>query len=101
MFSLHEEKEKPEPLIFVEKYSKLCCQFCCSVFKDSVITTCGHTFCRQCALKSKKCPVDNAKLTVVVAEQTGGELFIHCQHGCHEAGTGKPGVFEVPLHYQA
>ena len=41
MFSLHEEKEKPEPLIFVEKYSKLCCQFCCSVFKDPVITTCG------------------------------------------------------------
>lgn len=47
----------------------------------------------------EKCPVDNAKLTVVVnniavAEQIG-ELFIHCRHGCHAAGTGKPGVFEV------
>lgn len=47
----------------------------------------------------EKCPVDNAKLTVVVnniavAEQIG-ELFIHCRHGCRAAGTGKPGVFEV------
>ncbi|KAL6084807.1 hypothetical protein STEG23_020345 [Scotinomys teguina] len=99
-FSLPEEEEEPEPLVFAEQPSvKLCCQLCCSVFKDPVITTCGHTFCRRCALKSEKCPVDNAKLTVVVnniavAEQIG-ELFIHCRHGCHAAGTGKPGVFEV------
>lgn len=99
-FSLPEEEEEPEPLVFAEQPSvKLCCQLCCNVFKDPVITTCGHTFCRRCALKSEKCPVDNAKLTVVVnniavAEQIG-ELFIHCRHGCHAAGTGKPGVFEV------
>ena len=47
----------------------------------------------------EKCPVDNAKLTVVVnniavAEQIG-ELFIHCRHGCRAAGGGKPSVFEV------
>ncbi|KAK2501307.1 hypothetical protein MC885_018338 [Smutsia gigantea] len=99
-FSLPEEEEEPEPLVFAEQPSvKLCCQLCCGVFKDPVITTCGHTFCRRCALKSEKCPVDNAKLTVVVnniavAEQIG-ELFIHCRHGCRGAGGGKPTVFEV------
>lgn len=31
-----------EPLVFAEQLSvKLCCQLCCSVFKDPVITTCG------------------------------------------------------------
>ncbi|KAM8780128.1 E3 ubiquitin-protein ligase TRAF7 isoform 2-T2 [Rhynchonycteris naso] len=99
-FSLPEEEEEPEPLVFAEQLSvKLCCQLCCSVFKDPVITTCGHTFCRRCALKSEKCPVDNAKLTVVVnniavAEQIG-ELCIHCRHGCRAVGSGKPTVFEV------
>ncbi|MFT7812099.1 E3 ubiquitin-protein ligase TRAF7-like [Arapaima gigas] len=99
-FSLHEEEEDTEPQVFAEQPSvKLCCQLCCSVFKDPVITTCGHTFCRRCALTSEKCPVDNAKLTVVVnniavAEQIG-ELFIHCKYGCRPAATGKPGAFEV------
>lgn len=50
-------------------------------------------------LPTEKCPVDNAKLTVVVnniavAEQIG-ELFIHCRHGCRAVGAGKPSVFEV------
>uniref|UniRef100_A0A8C9TYN9 TNF receptor-associated factor 7 n=1 Tax=Scleropages formosus TaxID=113540 RepID=A0A8C9TYN9_SCLFO len=90
-FSLHEEEEDTEPQVFAEQPSvKLCCQLCCSVFKDPVITTCGV---------SQKCPVDNAKLTVVVnniavAEQIG-ELFIHCKYGCRPAATGKPGAFEV------
>ncbi|XP_010074993.1 PREDICTED: E3 ubiquitin-protein ligase TRAF7-like, partial [Pterocles gutturalis] len=99
-FSLHEEEEEPEPLVFSEQPSvKLCCQLCCSVFKDPVITTCGHTFCRRCALTSEKCPVDNAKLTVVVnniavAEQIG-ELLIHCKYGCRPAASSKPAAFEV------
>ncbi|KAF2984150.1 hypothetical protein EK904_007639 [Melospiza melodia maxima] len=99
-FSLHEEEEEPEPLVFAEQPSvKLCCQLCCSVFKDPVITTCGHTFCRRCALTSEKCPVDNAKLTVVVnniavAEQIG-ELFIHCKYGCRPAASSKSPAFEV------
>uniref|UniRef100_A0A673A6Z7 TNF receptor-associated factor 7 n=1 Tax=Sphaeramia orbicularis TaxID=375764 RepID=A0A673A6Z7_9TELE len=112
-FSLHEEEEDTEPQVFAEQPSvKLCCQLCCNVFKDPVITTCGHTFCRRCALTSDKCPVDAAKLTVVVnniavAEQIG-ELFIHCKYGCRStaSGTGgatasnatvagKPGAFEV------
>uniref|UniRef100_A0A3B3SSJ1 E3 ubiquitin-protein ligase TRAF7 n=1 Tax=Paramormyrops kingsleyae TaxID=1676925 RepID=A0A3B3SSJ1_9TELE len=90
-FSLHEEEEDTEPQVFAEQPSvKLCCQLCCSVFKDPVITTCGV---------SEKCPVDTAKLTVVVnniavAEQIG-ELFIHCKYGCRPATSGKPGAFEV------
>ncbi|RMC17516.1 hypothetical protein DUI87_05178 [Hirundo rustica rustica] len=47
----------------------------------------------------EKCPVDNAKLTVVVnniavAEQIG-ELFIHCKYGCRPAASSKPTAFEV------
>lgn len=59
-----------------------------------------------------KCPVDAAKLTVVVnniavAEQIG-ELFIHCKYGCRATASGaggaaastatvagKPGAYEV------
>ncbi|XP_075939167.1 E3 ubiquitin-protein ligase TRAF7 isoform X3 [Anarhichas minor] len=112
-FSLHEEEEDTEPQVFAEQPSvKLCCQLCCNVFKDPVITTCGHTFCRRCALTSDKCPVDAAKLTVVVnniavAEQIG-ELFIHCKYGCRATASaaggaaaststvaGKPGAYEV------
>uniref|UniRef100_A0AAX7TXM8 TNF receptor-associated factor 7 n=1 Tax=Astatotilapia calliptera TaxID=8154 RepID=A0AAX7TXM8_ASTCA len=100
-FSLHEEEEDTqEPQVFAEQPSvKLCCQLCCNVFKDPVITTCGHTFCRRCALTSDKCPVDAAKLTVVVnniavAEQIG-ELFIHCKYGCRAVVAGKPGAYEV------
>lgn len=65
-----------------------------------------------CFLLADKCPVDAAKLTVVVnniavAEQIG-ELFIHCKHGCRAAASaaggaaaspsavaGKPGGYEV------
>ncbi|KAG3272897.1 TRAF7-containing [Ictidomys tridecemlineatus] len=71
-FSLPEEEKEPEPLPSV----KLCCQLCCGVFKDSVITTCGHTFCRRCLTVV----VNN----IAVAKQIGA-LFIHCRHGCREA----------------
>lgn len=51
------------------------------------------------SLPAEKCPVDNAKLTVVVnniavAEQIG-ELFIHCKYGCRPAASSKPAAFEV------
>jgi E3 ubiquitin-protein ligase TRAF7 len=37
--------------VFVEEPSKkLCCMLCNHVFKDPVITSCGHTFCRSCAV---------------------------------------------------
>lgn len=65
-------------------------------------------------LLTDKCPVDAAKLTVVVnniavAEQIG-ELFVHCKYGCRATASGagaagagaspatvagKPGVYEV------
>ncbi|NXY38879.1 TRAF7 ligase, partial [Pomatorhinus ruficollis] len=100
-FSLHEEEEEPEPLVFAEQPSvKLCCQLCCSVFKDPVITTCGPSVTVSSFPPSaEKCPVDNAKLTVVVnniavAEQIG-ELFIHCKYGCRPAASSKPTAFEV------
>ncbi|RXN02116.1 E3 ubiquitin-protein ligase TRAF7 [Acipenser ruthenus] len=143
-FSLHEEEEEAEPVVFAEQPSvKLCCQLCCVVFKDPVITTCGGIFSSGkceiiwvawnilppqeaglavavwhcCQVQSaaglnrnytypkpvfgwlEKCPVDNAKLTVVVnniavAEQIG-ELFIHCKCGCRPASSGKPAAFEV------
>uniref|UniRef100_A0AAX7UUC5 E3 ubiquitin-protein ligase TRAF7 n=1 Tax=Astatotilapia calliptera TaxID=8154 RepID=A0AAX7UUC5_ASTCA len=101
-FSLHEEEEDTEPQVFAEQPSvKLCCQLCCNVFKDPVITTCGHTFCRRCALTSDKCPVDAAKLTVVVnniavAEQIG-ELFIHCKYGCRAVGSSAAAYEVDPL----
>ncbi|XP_061416769.1 E3 ubiquitin-protein ligase TRAF7 isoform X1 [Lethenteron reissneri] len=99
-FSLHEDEDDEDPLVFAEPPSiKLCCQLCCGIFKDPIITTCGHTFCRKCALTSEKCPVDNANLTVVVnniavAEQIG-ELFIHCKFGCRVAAAGGGGVVGV------
>uniref|UniRef100_A0A8C3A0J3 E3 ubiquitin-protein ligase TRAF7 n=1 Tax=Cyclopterus lumpus TaxID=8103 RepID=A0A8C3A0J3_CYCLU len=100
-YSPRDDDDGMEPQVFAEQPSvKLCCQLCCNVFKDPVITTCGHTFCRRCALTSDKCPVDAAKLTVVVnniavAEQIG-ELFIHCKYGCRAtAMAGKPGAYEV------
>lgn len=53
-------------------------------------------------LLAEKCPVDNAKLTVVVnniavAEQIG-ELFIHCKYGCRSSASGKTSAFEVDPH---
>ncbi|XP_061414605.1 E3 ubiquitin-protein ligase TRAF7-like isoform X1 [Lethenteron reissneri] len=92
-FSLHgpEEEEQQEPLVFVDQPSgKLTCQLCGRVYRDPVITTCGHTFCRKCTLTADKCPADLAKLSVVVsniavAEQVG-ELEVRCKYGCRPAG---------------
>ncbi|KAF3846949.1 hypothetical protein F7725_004027, partial [Dissostichus mawsoni] len=85
-FSLHEEEEDMEPLVFAEQPSvKLCCQLCCNVFKDP---------------SSPPCPVDAAKLTVVVnniavAEQIG-ELFIHCKYGCRATAIAAGGAAAPP-----
>jgi E3 ubiquitin-protein ligase TRAF7 len=56
--------------VFVEEPSKkLCCMLCNHVFKDPVITSCGHTFCRSCAVtrQNDKCPIDDCPLSVVVS----------------------------------
>eukprot|EP00058_Branchiostoma_floridae_P009903 XP_002595391.1 hypothetical protein BRAFLDRAFT_69221 [Branchiostoma floridae] len=91
-----------EPLVFTETpSSKLFCLLCERVFKDAVITTCGHTFCRWCVnmKTNEKCPVDDSKLSVVVANiavsEQIGELFIHCKYGCQQADGGKMGEWEL------
>ncbi|KAH0631743.1 hypothetical protein JD844_019500 [Phrynosoma platyrhinos] len=84
-FSLHEEEEEPVAHVLQEM-----CLNLCSMMKTGVF------------LLAEKCPVDNAKLTVVVnniavAEQIG-ELFIHCKYGCRPTASGKPSTFEVDPH---
>ncbi|XP_022101876.1 E3 ubiquitin-protein ligase TRAF7-like isoform X2 [Acanthaster planci] len=85
----------PEVLVFTEPPNrKLFCLLCKNVFKDPVITQCGHTYCRFCVTSRQyeTCPVDDMKLAVVVnniavSEQIG-ELYIHCRYGCKPSGTG-------------
>lgn len=91
-FSLPEEEEEPEPLVFAEQPSvKLCCQLCCGVFKDPVITTCGHTFCRRCALKSGRALPDPGGHCVPqlggLSLQGGPGLRPHPAHGVSAVGS--------------
>ncbi|XP_065826001.1 E3 ubiquitin-protein ligase TRAF7-like isoform X2 [Oscarella lobularis] len=79
--------------VFVEEPSKrLFCMLCDQVFRDPVITTCGHTFCRSCATVKQfdKCPMDDCKLSVVVSNiaisDQIGELLIFCKYGCKPSG---------------
>ncbi len=63
-----------EPQVFAEQPSvKLCCQLCCSVFKDPVITTCGVS---QPAVPSPL-PQDRAACHDLVL----GHVLISCQLG--------------------
>lgn len=85
-----DENDEPDCLVFCEIVSaKLICMLCDKVFKEPVITSCGHTFCATCAVSattSITCPADGAQLTVVVSNLAVndqiGELFIHCKYGC-------------------
>ncbi|KAK2142968.1 hypothetical protein LSH36_891g01006 [Paralvinella palmiformis] len=90
------EYKDDEITLFVEPPTKkLFCQLCNKVFRDPVIVSCGHTFCRRCVTMREKeiCPVDKVALTIVVsnlavAEQIN-ELFVHCRYGlrlCEETG---------------
>ena len=45
------------------------CPICLFVIRQACQTECGHRFCRKCIAKvvqqgSKKCPIDNEKLTM-------------------------------------
>ncbi|XP_071963692.1 E3 ubiquitin-protein ligase TRAF7-like isoform X1 [Antedon mediterranea] len=93
---------KPEVLVFTEAPNrKLFCMLCRNVFKDPVITQCGHTYCRQCvnSRHNEKCPVDNSKLAVVVANiavnEQISELYVHCKYGCIPSSSQIPGEYEV------
>uniref|UniRef100_UPI00358EDF87 E3 ubiquitin-protein ligase TRAF7-like isoform X1 n=2 Tax=Myxine glutinosa TaxID=7769 RepID=UPI00358EDF87 len=101
-FSLHspDDEEEQLPLVFLnEPTTKLYCQICHMVYKDPVITTCGHTFCRKCVLTADSCSVDHMKLNpvvsnIAVAEQIA-ELIIHCKYGCCPVPGGPPGILQV------
>ncbi|XP_014663646.1 PREDICTED: E3 ubiquitin-protein ligase TRAF7-like [Priapulus caudatus] len=90
------EDDDVGPLCFVEMPNKkLFCTLCSNVYKDPVITICGHTFCRVCVTSKKHgdvCPVDNSKLSVVVANiavsEQIGELLVHCRYGCTRRDDG-------------
>ena len=72
----------PDCVVFCEIVSKkLICMLCAKVFKDPVITSCGHTFCRGCVIGPQApthCPVDNTQLTVVVSNLAVSEQIGEC-----------------------
>ncbi|XP_001640067.2 E3 ubiquitin-protein ligase TRAF7 [Nematostella vectensis] len=89
------DEEEEEIILFVDKPSpKLFCPLCRRVFKDPVITSCGHTFCQACIMARgvEKCPLDDNKLSIVVANlavaEQIGELYIHCKYGCRIRANG-------------
>ncbi|XP_025081950.1 E3 ubiquitin-protein ligase TRAF7-like [Pomacea canaliculata] len=82
-------EDEEEIQVFVDTPSKiLFCRLCNKIFTNPVITACGHTFCRRCVQNSTDglCPVDEQKLSVVVANiavsEQIGEMMVHCRYGC-------------------
>lgn len=49
------EKESIKDRQINEFEENLICEYCHQVFCNPVTFSCGHTFCKQCMLKSKKC----------------------------------------------
>ncbi|XP_025115134.1 E3 ubiquitin-protein ligase TRAF7-like isoform X2 [Pomacea canaliculata] len=73
---------------FVEEVSPyLRCPVCQKVYRDPVISKCGHTFCRQCVSSITHCPVDTVQCDntqLVVNRLVVGQiesLQIYCKHG--------------------
>jgi len=68
------------------------CVICWELFKDPVITPCGHTLCRECITQelnsSGRCPVDRRLVNVsslasnLLAKTLVEELDTHCTYGC-------------------
>ncbi|XP_062507470.1 E3 ubiquitin-protein ligase TRAF7-like [Corticium candelabrum] len=92
--SVKTDEDLDEVIVFVEEPSKkLCCMLCNHVFKDPVITLCGHTFCRSCAVTRQhdKCPIDDCPLSVVVSNiaisDQIGELQVYCKYGCRPSSS--------------
>nr|CAB3267212.1 ZF(TRAF/RING)-5 zinc finger protein [Phallusia mammillata] len=97
--SYHSNSSEPQALVFVENVSaQLLCKICHKVYKDPIIMSCGHSFCRRCSKSVDACPVDNKKMKLVlpnltVSDQVGA-LFIHCRYGCRLSAS-HPGEYEV------
>ncbi|CAC5419906.1 TRAF7 [Mytilus coruscus] len=94
-------EDKEDICVFVdEPNKKLFCKLCNQVFRDPVIVSCGHTYCRQCVASHEDgvCPVDNSNMQVVVANiavsEQIGEMFIHCKYGCQLADDGQSYVVD-------
>ncbi|KAH3863915.1 hypothetical protein DPMN_026921, partial [Dreissena polymorpha] len=88
--------EEEEIIVFVElPNKKLLCRLCGKVYKDPVIVTCGHTYCRRCVNHKgdETCPVDGHMLGVVVANiavsEQIGDMLIHCKYGCRLSEDGQ------------
>ncbi|CAE1304825.1 TRAF7 [Acanthosepion pharaonis] len=99
--SLHCDDEDEIIVFQGEANKKLFCRLCNRVFKDPVIVSCGHTYCRRCVNNHSEgtCPVDNQKLNIVVANiavsEQVGELVIHCKYGCIPSEDGQPYVVDT------
>lgn len=99
--SLHCDNEDEIIVFQGEANKKLFCRLCNRVFKDPVIVSCGHTYCRRCVNNHSEgtCPVDNQKLNIVVANiavsEQVGELVIHCKYGCIPSEDGQPYVVDT------
>lgn len=90
----HSETE--DIMVFVEPPSKsLFCKMCNSVYKDPVMVTCGHSYCRRCVTQQNEgvCPIDNQTIAVVVANiavsEQIGEMYVYCRHGCRLSEDGQ------------
>lgn len=65
----------------------LLCPVCKKIYRQPVISRCGHTFCRQCVFSNSHCPVDNVHCDtsqLVVNRLVVGQiedLKIHCCYG--------------------
>ncbi|CAF1562167.1 unnamed protein product [Rotaria magnacalcarata] len=75
-----------EDIIYVdEQYnSPFKCSICRRIFRDPVITQCGHTFCRKCTSSAILCPYDQQVLQTfvsnyIVAEQIN-TLLVWCKY---------------------
>ncbi|CAM2717067.1 unnamed protein product [Rotaria socialis] len=75
-----------EDIIYVdEQYnSPFKCPICRRIFRDPVITQCGHTFCRKCTSSAILCPYDQQALQTfvsnyIVAEQINSFL-VWCKY---------------------
>ncbi|XP_033754301.1 E3 ubiquitin-protein ligase TRAF7-like isoform X2 [Pecten maximus] len=90
------ETEDGLPVLLVEEPSPhLKCTVCKHLYLDPVISVkCGHTFCRKCAFRITRCPIDSQPCDttqLVVNRIVVGQiedLLIHCRYGVTKTDGG-------------